>query len=40
MNCDMALDGRVIATIKRLGVVIGVVKDRRALIRPNMAGLN
>ena len=40
MNCDLALDGRVIATVKRLGVVIGVVKDRRALMRPNMAGLN
>lgn len=40
MNCDMALDGRVIATIKRLGVVIGVVKDRRALIRPSVAGLH
>ncbi len=40
MNCDMALDGRVIATVTRLGVVIGVVKDRRALIRPSMAGLH
>lgn len=40
MNCDLALDGRVIATVKRLGVVIGVVKDRRALIRPSVAGLN
>jgi hypothetical protein len=40
MNCDLALDGRVIATIKRLGVVIGVVKDRRALIRSSMAGLH
>jgi hypothetical protein len=32
MNCDRALDGRVIATISRLGVPIGVVKDRRALV--------
>ena len=37
MNCDRAVDGRVVATIERLGVVIGVVKDRRALIRPNLA---
>jgi hypothetical protein len=26
------LDGKVIATVERLGVVIGVVKDRRALL--------
>jgi len=32
MNCDRALDGKVIATIARLGVPIGVVKDRRALV--------
>jgi hypothetical protein len=40
MNCDRSLDGRVIATIERLGVVIGVVKDRRDLIRRNVAGIN
>ncbi len=38
MNCDRALDGAVIATIARLGVPIGVVKDRRALVRANCAG--
>jgi len=38
MNCDRALDGAVIATIARLGVPIGVVKDRRALVRKNLAG--
>ncbi|MGA7790464.1 MAG: glycosyltransferase family 39 protein, partial [Xanthobacteraceae bacterium] len=32
MNCDRALNGRIIATIERLGVPIGVVKDRRALV--------
>lgn len=31
MNCDRLVDGRVIATIKRYGVPIGVVKDRRGL---------
>jgi hypothetical protein len=31
MNCDRALDGTVVATIERLGVPIGVVKDRRAI---------
>jgi hypothetical protein len=33
MNCDRAIDGTVVATVSRLGVVIGVVKDRRALAR-------
>lgn len=40
MNCDRYVDGKVVATIERLGVVIGVVKDRRALVRHNVAGLN
>jgi Dolichyl-phosphate-mannose-protein mannosyltransferase len=40
MNCDRALDGRVIATVERLGVVIGVVKDRRAMNKRNVAGIN
>ena len=39
MNCDRALDGKIVANIERLGVVIGVVKDRRALLR-SVAGLN
>jgi hypothetical protein len=39
MNCDRAVDGKVVANIERLGVVIGVVKDRRALLR-SVAGLN
>ena len=33
MNCDRALDGRVIGTIERLGVTIAVVKDRRPQTR-------
>ena len=37
MNCDRALDGKVIATIARMGAPIGVVKDRRALVRPAIA---
>ena len=40
MNCDRYVDGRVIATIERLGVVIGVVKDRRELVKRNIAGIN
>ena len=36
MNCDRALEGQVIATIERLGVPIGVVKDRRALVLPEI----
>jgi hypothetical protein len=39
MNCDRAVDGKVIATIERLGVVIGVVKDRRTLTSRNVAGV-
>jgi hypothetical protein len=40
MNCDRARRGKVIATVERLGVVIGVVKDRRPITHPNFAGLN
>jgi hypothetical protein len=32
MGCDKMLDGKVIVSIVRLGVVVGVVKDRRNLI--------
>jgi hypothetical protein len=38
MKCDRALQGIVIADIKRLGARIGVVKDRRALAHPVLAG--
>lgn len=31
MNCDRNLAGKVVAKIERLGVTIGVVKDRRAV---------
>jgi hypothetical protein len=34
MNCDRVLAGQVVATIERLGVPIGYVKDRRAITRP------
>jgi hypothetical protein len=37
MNCDRALDGKVISTIQRLGAPIGVVKDRRTLVMPELA---
>ena len=37
MNCDRILDGKEVVVIKRLGVTIGVVKDRRALTRPAIA---
>jgi hypothetical protein len=36
MNCDNDLDGKVVATVERLGVVIAYVKDRRALTRPSV----
>ena len=38
MHCDRAFDGRVVATVSRLGVVIGVVKDRRAIVVGAVAG--
>ncbi|WP_246666637.1 glycosyltransferase family 39 protein [Bradyrhizobium guangdongense] len=34
LNCDNDLDGKIIATVERLGVAIAYVKDRRALTRP------
>jgi hypothetical protein len=34
MDCDRRMAGETIATIERLGVPIGVVKDRRAITRP------
>jgi hypothetical protein len=34
MSCDNMLEGSVIAFIERLGVVLAVVKDRRAVIAP------
>jgi len=37
MNCDRALGGREIVQIKRLGVKIGVVKDRRNLLTSEVA---
>jgi hypothetical protein len=37
MHCDRAVDGKVIVRIERMGTVIGVVKDRRALTRANAA---
>ena len=33
MNCDSDLDGKVVDTVERLGVVIAYIKDRRALTR-------
>lgn len=36
MNCDQNLEGKIIARIERMGVTIGVVKDRRGLRRPTM----
>ena len=37
-NCDNAIDGRVILQIERMGVPIGVVKDRRAITQPDLVG--
>jgi hypothetical protein len=40
MNCDRALAGHTIVKIERLGTLIGVVKDRRAITRPGLAQNN
>jgi hypothetical protein len=37
MNCDRAIEGRAVATIERLGVPIGVVKDLRPAGRQGFA---
>ncbi len=37
MNCDNMMDGRIIATVERLGILLAVVKDRRHLIDPMFA---
>jgi Dolichyl-phosphate-mannose-protein mannosyltransferase len=37
LNCDRDLDGEIIGTVERLGVVIAYIKDRRALTRPPVA---
>jgi hypothetical protein len=34
LNCDRDLDGEIVGTVERLGVIIAYVKDRRALTRP------
>ena len=34
MNCDRDLGGKVVGVVKRLGVAIAYVKDRRALTEP------
>ena len=31
MNCDKVLQGKVIGTVERMGTVLAVIKDRRAL---------
>ena len=36
-NCDRALDGRVVATVERLGVPIGVVKELNPKAQPSLA---
>ena len=35
-SCDTAIDGKVILRIERMGVPIGVVKDRRAITQPDL----
>jgi hypothetical protein len=37
MNCDLRMAGETIASIERFGVPIGVVKDRRAIVRPGLS---
>lgn len=37
MNCDRVVEGRTVLTIRRLGVPIGVVKDRRGISQKALA---
>ncbi len=37
-GCEDAMDGTVLFTIERMGVPIGIVKDRRAITRPPETG--
>jgi hypothetical protein len=37
MNCDRDLDGDIVATVKRFGVPIAYVKDRRAIVKVPVA---
>ena len=37
MDCDRMLEGNVIVSIRRLNTLIGVVKDRRTVTRPELA---
>jgi hypothetical protein len=36
-NCDRAIDGQVVATVERLGVPIGVVKELHPKVQPSLA---
>jgi hypothetical protein len=36
-SCDTAIDGNLIVTVERMGVPIGVIKDRRHLTHTNLA---
>jgi hypothetical protein len=36
-NCDRALDGQIVATVERLGVPIGVVKELHPKVQPSLA---
>ena len=36
-SCDTAIDGKVILKVERMGVLIGVVKDRRLIIQQDLA---
>jgi hypothetical protein len=36
LNCDAAVDGEIFVSITRLGVPLGVVKDRRAMTKPEV----
>jgi hypothetical protein len=40
MNCDQRMKGQVVATIERLGVVIGVVKEGPAVAQARVARLS
>jgi hypothetical protein len=40
MHCENAIDGRVVHVVERMGVPIGVIKDRRTMVADPVGALS
>jgi hypothetical protein len=40
MHCENAIDGRVVHIVERMGVPIGVIKDRRTMVADPVGALS